>query len=223
MITSFSSPKRFIINLRSSLADEFGFPCYPVSSVSSLTLVGLDLLDLEDSDGRPIIDWAALRALNLKSCSQLELTLSFLQYAIIQKGRSGQDSNLKSFDLRSELEADTATVTDALTNFLTSFTGFVHLGVLLEDRDICASKLPIILENHRPTLRRLNWDVRLQARTLLATDVSRAQARNKNVYYVSKWCPLLEGLGLSLDWPALMDPPENSGTLAKVRQLPFHT
>lgn len=221
---NFQLTKKFRQKLETCLVDVHG-PSYPVLSLSSLTLVGLSLLDLEDSDGRPIIDWNNLKALAIKSCSRLDGTLAFLQSAIVKPVGSGEVVKLKSFDLRSDNRVNTpntAIVLDALKNFLTSFNGLVHLGLLLEDRNVSVSMFAAILEKHGPTLRRLIWDVRLQERTSFTKDLSRAQTGNAHVAWIFKWCPMLEELGLSLDWTALMEP-RGKGTLIKVQELPFDT
>lgn len=216
--------KKFRHKLDTCLVDVHG-PCYPALSLNSLTLVGLDLLDLEESDGRAIIDWTNLKALAIKSCSRLGQTLAFLQSAIVKSDGSGNVVKLKSFDLRSDNRINglnPATVPDALNNFLRSFNGLVHLGLLLEDREVSVSTLAAILENHGPTLRRLIWDVRPYERTSFTKDQSRAQTGNAHVGWISKWCPMLEELGLSLDWTALMEP-RGKITLTKVQELPFDT
>lgn len=189
---------------------------YAVLSVSSLTLVGLSLLALDDSKGRPIIDWTTLRDLALKSCSQLDGTLAFLQSAMVILDGSGEGVNLKSFDLRSDNRANPALVAVALNNFLTSFSGLVHLGLLIEDPVISASMLTAILKSQGSTLRRLIWDVRMQERTSFMTDLSRANSKNRHLVSISKQCPLLEELGVSFDWPALVEPHGREGTLIQV-------
>ena len=191
----------------------------PVLSLSSLTLVGLSLLDLVDSCGQPAVDWTNLRRLALKSCWQLDSTINFLQSAIVKSDGSGESVNLKSFDLRSDRETNPANVVDALKRFLTSFNGLVHLGILLEDNDTASSMLPFILKSHGPTLKRLIWDVRVEERTSFMLDVSRAQSRNAHVRPIVKRCHLLEELGISFDWSKLMDPIGRLGTLEYVRQL----
>lgn len=207
--------KRFRRELAACLAAEYG-PSYPALPVSSLTLVGLSLLDLEDGKVGPIIDWTNLRALAIKSCSQLDGMLSFLQSVIPRV--SGEGGNLESFDLRSETRGD------ALKKFLTSFNGLLHLGLLLEDQTMSLATLQAVLKNHGPTLRRLIWDVRIQERISSTEDESLATLDNDHVPAIVRRCPLLEELGLSLDWIALMDPRRKpSGSLRKVRQFPFDT
>lgn len=191
---------------------------WSVLSVRSLTLVGLSLLALDDSQGRSIIDWTTLRDLALKSCSQLDRTLALLQSAMVRLDGSWEGVNLESFDLRSDNRANPALVADALKDFLTSFSGLVHLGLLIEDPVISASMLTAILKSQGSTLRRLIWDVRMQERTSFMTDLSRANSKNKHLVFISKQCPLLEELGLSFDWPALVEPHGREGTLIKVAQ-----
>lgn len=207
-----------------SILEKSHGPPYPSLSISSLTLVGLNSLALENSKARPIIDWTNLRALALKSCKQLDNTLNFLQSAIAKSDKSGVAVNLKSFDLRSAT-GETVIVLDALEKFLTSFNGLVHLGLLLEGQRISSSStLSAVVKHHGPTLRRLIWDFRLQERTSFTKDPSWGHSDNKHLVSISRRCPLLEELGLTLDWPALMGPPTTPGTwgtLAKVRQLPF--
>lgn len=209
--------RQFRQQLQMSLV-EFYTPSYPVLSLTSLTLVGLDLLALETTPR--IIDWRKLRALTLKSCSHLYSTLNFLAVAVTSDG-SGEGANLKSFDLRSDNSAHTHLVVDALKSFLTSFNGLQHLGLLLEDRNISLDTLTAILKNHGPTLRRLVWDVRLDERSSFTKDLSRAQSANKHVGSIHKRCPLLEELGLSFDWPALMSLSGSQGALGQVRQSPL--
>ncbi|MCJ1266130.1 mitochondrial splicing system protein [Lobaria immixta] len=191
---------------------------WSVLSVRSLTLVGLSLLALDDSQGRSIIDWTTLRDLALKSCSQLDRTLALLQSAMVRLDGSWEGVNLESFDLRSDNRANPALVADALKDFLTSFSGLVHLSLLIEDPVISASMLTAILKSQGSTLRRLIWDVRMQERTSFMTDLSRANSKNKHLVFISKQCPLLEELGLSFDWPALVEPHGREGTLINVAQ-----
>lgn len=205
--------------LESCLVNIHG-PSYPVLSVSSLTLIGLNLLELETT-GRPIIDWKNLEALALKSCSQIHGTLNFLKAAIVNPDGSVEGVKLKSFDLRSDIRVPSlhsAVVADSLSQFLTSFKGLIHLGLLLEDRQISSLTLNTILQNHGPTLRRLIWDVRLHERTSITKDVSRAQSGNTHLMSIVRNCRLLEELGLSFDWPAL----GKEGVWVKVRQLPLN-
>ena len=206
--------RQFRQQLQMSLVD----PSYPVLSLTSLTLVGLDLLALETTPR--IIDWTKLRALILKSCAQLDRTLNFLADAFRSDG-SMEGANLKSFDLRSDNGINTHLVVDTLKSFLTSFKGLQHLGLLLEDRNISLAMLTAILKNHGPTLRRLVWDVRLDERSSFTEDFSRAQSANKHVGSIHRLCPLLEELGLSFDWPALMNPSGSQGALGQVRQSPL--
>lgn len=191
----------------------------PVLSLSSLTLVGLSLLDLVDSCGQPVVDWTNLGGLALKSCWQLDSTFKFLQSAIVKSDGSGESVSLKSFDLRSDRELNPANVVDALKSFLTSFTGLVHLGILLEDNYTASSLFPFILKSHGPTLKRLIWDVRVRERTSFMLDVSRAQSKNAHVFSIVEKCHLLEELGISFDWSKLMEPLGHRGTLEYVRQL----
>lgn len=176
---------------------------YPPISVSSLTLVGLSLLDLKGRSHKSIIDWTDLKALAFKSCSQLDGMLRFL-HSVFQNSRmSGKAMNLQSFDLRSEIRANTA---DALETFLTSFNGLIHLGLLLEDHAVSLVTLHFILKNHGSTLRRFIWDIRAHERICFTEDLSRAQNGNKHLEIIARRCPLLEELGLTFDWNALMDP-----------------
>ena len=207
--------KSFRRKLAARLAFEYG-PSYPVLPLSSLTLVGLSLLDLRGGKVGSIIDWTNLRALAMKSCSQLDGMLSFLQSVI--PSVSGDGVNLESFDLRSE------TKVDALKKFLTSFSGLVHLGLLLEDRTMSSETLHDVLKNHGPTLRRLIWDIRVQERISSTEDESCAHFGNDHVPCIVRECPLLEELGLSLDWTVLMDPRGgNPGSLRVVRWFPYGT
>lgn len=206
--------RRFRRKLAACFAVEHG-PSYPVLPVSSLTLVGLSLLDLQGGKVESIIDWTTLRALAIKSCSQLDGMLSFLQSVI--PSVSGEGGNLESFDLRSETKVDT------LKNFLTSFNGLVHLGLLLEDQTMSLATLQVVLKNHGPTLRRLIWDIRVQERTLSTEDQSCAHFGNDHVACIVKGCPLLEELGLSLDWIVLRDPRGKPGSLRMVRRFPYNT
>lgn len=214
---------RFRQKLETRLADIYG-PSYPFLSVSSLTLVGLDLLDLE-SKSRPMFDWTSISSLALKSCLQLVDTLNFLKTAIFRPSWSRKSVSLKSFDLRLDNRAnttDSGVVAEALKDFLTSFDGLVHLGLLLEDPNIpsqiSSSMLDTILANHGSTLRSLVWDVRMQERTLITNHPSREQFGNDHLIHILRWCPLLEQLGLFFDWPAF----EKKTTWEKVRELHFN-
>ena len=220
--------QKFRQQLDTCLVDVHG-SCYPTLSLNSLTLVGLDLLDLEDSDGRAIVDWINLKALAIKSCSRLDETLAFLQSAIVKSDGSENVVKLKSFDLRTDetpndrhYDRHAAIVLDALKKFLTSFNGLVHLGLLLDGRNISVSMFAEILEKHGPTLRRLILDVRYYGFDWPTERQFRATTGNAHVALIFKWCPMLEELGLSLDWTALMEP-RGEGTLIKVQWLPFNT
>lgn len=188
--------------------------------VKSLTLVGLDSLAFEDGKNHPIIDWRNLQALALKSCSQLNGMLIFLQSATI---KSGGAVSLKSFHLRGDLRNCTV---EAVKNFLTSFNGLLNLSLLLEDHitnvklSEYQSMLADVLENHGPTLRRFIWDIRSGERRHFYEETSKAEFENKHVVSISKFCPWLEELGLSFNWPVLMQEPKKKGGLTLIEVRP---
>lgn len=101
-------PERFRHELENHLVDLHGYSSSP-SSVRSLTLVGLDLLALEDGENHPIPDWGNLQALALKSCSQLESTIIKL---------AGAGGSYKSQDVSSRNPFLKTPIFEAGENFL---------------------------------------------------------------------------------------------------------
>lgn len=197
--------ERFRHELENCLATLHGSSSAALS-MNSLTLVGFDLLALEDGKHYPIIDWRNLRTLALKSCSQLDGMLIFLQSAITKPGGA---VCLKSFHLRS----DSFTI-KTVKDFFMSFNGLINLSLLLEDHllenhtrrllSYYESMLLNVLKIHGPTLRSFVWNVRWRERTSFEKETCQAEFGNKHITFISKFCPLLKELGLTFDWPVLM-------------------
>ena len=182
----------------------------PVLSLNSLTLDGVEPHELESRTSVHLIDWANISALTVNSCSQLKSALKFLQFQIIKSSIPPNVTKLKSLDLRSDEKSSSGPVPYSC---LTSFTGLVHLGLLLTDDNIRLVDLGVILHFHGPTLRSLIWDIRSSK---LSCPASRSRLDSfRCIQLICEKCPQLVELGLTFNWRDFHS--GENGCLKKVR------
>ena len=145
------------------------------------------------------IDFNSMTALKLDSCHGLEEAFPLLMGETSSQSASQSVLNLTSFFVRHK---DTSqNFTHRLANFLTSFTGLKHLGLLLEGQGQAMSKAPI-LEIHGNTLQTLVWDERSGPRNDTKTDTSFI-LNDDNLALISLTCPNIMALGLPMPWDFL--------------------
>ena len=167
--------------------------------LQTLHLIGLNFRKLTTESEAPFIELSGLSRLNaltLESCFIEGATLSLLfpQTAI----GSTWTPRLQSFSLRYE-KSDT-TFQHQVRAFLGSFTGLVHLPVLLEGSG-GYMKPDCFIENHGKTLKTLVWDLRSGPRTSIgrSTDIlDDSPSHNPCTQAIATGCPGLQELGLSL-------------------------
>lgn len=165
----------------------------------SLETLGLYGLNFENVIGEALgfeIDFASMTSLRLESCSGLYEAFGFFMGYYVQSARLCS-FKLKTFFVRHE--AGGPGFAQLLTDFLTSFTGLEHLGLLLEGQSNAMSKAPI-LEMHGKTLKTLVWDERTKARKDTKKDTSSKRLKDNNLGLISLKCPNLRALGLALGW-----------------------
>ena len=167
-----------------------------------LSLCGLNLHTLITHPQRPIIDFQNLESLNLESCEGLDEAIPILTSVVTTTGSEGL-LRLRSFTLRYE-KCD-APFLDNLGLFLISINQLENPHVLLEG----CSSLPIlydILMYHGKTLRSLVWDYRTKPRQEMVDDSMLLDDDYGGLRNISKFCPNLTALGITLSWFDLKRP-----------------
>ena len=168
--------------------------------LQTLHLIGFDFRKLTADSEAPFLGLSGLsriNALTLESCFVEGATFSLLspQTAI----GSTWTPKLQSFSLRHE-KTD-ATFQQQVMAFLGSFTGLVHLSVLLEGSGEYLNP-DCFIKNHGKTLKTLVWDQRSKPRTSVRTSTT---ILNDDVdlppytELIAQGCPSLRELGLSLE------------------------
>ena len=167
--------------------------------LQTLHLIGFDFRKLTTESEAPFLELSGLSRLNaltLESCFIEGATLSLLspQTAI----RSTWTPRLQSFSLR--YEKSDATFQHQVRAFLGSFTGLVHLSVLLQGSG-GYMKPDCFIENHGKTLKTLVWDLRSRPRTSIPQSTNildDSPSHNPCTHAIAAGCPGLQELGLSL-------------------------
>lgn len=165
-------------------------------SLETLGLYGLNFADVVEGALGFQIDFDSMTSLRLESCSGLNEAFTILMGHDASQIATLSTLQLTSFFLRHE--SVDQTFTQHLTTFLTSFTGLNHLGLLLEGHTQAMSRAPI-LEKHGKTLHTLVWDERRGPRKETNT-VTSLHLKDNNLNLISKKCPNLQTLGLSMRW-----------------------
>ena len=167
--------------------------------LQTLHLIGFDFRKLTADAEAPFLGLSALSRINaliLESCFVEGATFSLLspQTAI----GSTWTPKLQSFSLR--YEKSDATFQQQVTAFLGSFTGLVHLSVLLEGSGGYVNP-DCFIKNHGKTLETLVWDQRSKPRTSVreSTNILNDDVRLfRCTELIAQGCPSLRELGLSL-------------------------
>lgn len=188
---------------------------HPVLTLTSLTLDGIEPQLLESRTFTSLFDWANLSAVTINSCSYLRFALNFLKSRIIEPSDGYlKATKLKSLDLRSDEKSSSGPVSYC---FLKSFTGLVHLGLLLTDDQIDYLDLEFILNLHGPTLQSFIWDIRSSNHSCPVKQ--HRVNRFRSVQLICENCPHLVELGLTINWKDFHA--GEQGCLEKVRSCPF--
>ena len=165
-------------------------------SLETLGLYGLNFDDVVIGALGFKIDFGSMTNLRLESCSGLNEAFALLMGNDVPQNATLSWLKLTSFFVRHEDPGQA--FAQYLAAFLTSFTGLKHLGLLLEGKSQAMSKAPI-LEMHGKTLQTLIWDERERPRKDTKTDTS-SVSRGDNLELISRKCPNLTALGLSVLW-----------------------
>ena len=168
----------------------------PILSLETLGLYGLNFENAVRGALGLEIEFQCMTSLRLESCSGLSEA-----FAVLLGNDASQNGTLSGLKLTSffvRYEARSQAFAQHLADFLTSFTGLKHLGLLLEGRGQAMSKAPI-LEMHGKTLQTLVWDERRGPRMDTRTDTTLLLKEN-NFKLVSLKCPNLTTLGLPIRW-----------------------
>ena len=144
----------------------------------------------------PNFDFTNLKSLRIESCTKQPGLISLLG-GLSSKNNSTWVPKLTSFQLRHE--GSTTDFQARLKAFLLSFTGLIHLSLLLEGPDPVPSIAPF-LRNHGKTLQTLVWDQRFEPRhlALRPTDVFQDGCSWGLASEIVSWCPNLRELGFTL-------------------------
>lgn len=139
----------------------------------------------------PDFNFRNLKSLRLESCTKEPGLFSLLGVRSSKNG-STWVPQLTSFHLRHE--SSTTAFQTSLKAFLLSFTGLIHLSLLLEGSNPVPSIAPF-LKNHGATLQTLVWDQRSEPRhlALRPTDFFQDSCSPCIISY----CPNLRELGLA--------------------------
>ena len=166
--------------------------------LETLHLIGLDFRKLTADSEAPFLELSELsrlKVLTLESCFIEGATLSLLspQTAL---GLTWTP-RLQSFSLR--YEKSDAAFQHQVRAFLRSFTGLVHLSVLLEGSGGSIDP-DCFIKNHGRTLKTLVWDQRSKPRTLVGqpTSIPLDSSVRCCAGAIARGCPGLRELGLSL-------------------------
>ena len=166
-------------------------------SVKALGLYGLNFDHFVRGTVGLKIDFENMTRLRLESCSGLTEAFIVLRGNNDSQNATWSALKLTTFMLRHE--AGGQVFAQHLTAFLTSFTGLIHLVLLLEGQNHAMSKAPI-LEIHGKTLKTLVWDERRRPRKDTETDTSSKHLKNNDLGFISLKCPNLTALGLATGW-----------------------
>ena len=163
-----------------------------------LCLESLHLICIEiTAKSLPIFDFNNLSSLRLESCISISGTFSLLN-AHGSERASQWVPKLKTFHLR--YEVSTTSFHANLKDFLMSFSGLVHLSLLLEGPDPVTTLTPF-LQNHGATLRTLVWDQRSEPRDSMSQPTDNLTISNENyASEIAECCPNLRELGLVTSW-----------------------
>lgn len=170
----------------------------PVMQLESLSLIGYDLSAFVSGMVKPTVDFNSLSMLTLESCAGLEVALPWLTGTGGDSCKAKRALWLHTLAIRHENVSNE--FLQGLEDFLRSLKPLAQLHVLLEGEYDGTIELCKVLRVHGKSLRSLIWDERSGPRRDVAVDNTIAPMNHKNLEIVSKHCPGLKALGISLDW-----------------------
>ena len=170
----------------------------PVMQLESLSLIGHDLPAFVSGMVEPTVDFNSLSMLTLESCVGLEVAFPWLMGT--GGGSRKAKSALRLHTLAIRHENVSNEFLQSLEDLLRSLRPLAQLHVLLEGEYDGTIELCKVLRVHGKSLRSLIWDERSGPRRDVSVDNTIAPMNHKNLEIVSKHCPGLKALGISLDW-----------------------
>ena len=181
---------------------ELTFAQNAILKPTSVHLIGISLTDHAEIGVPPLFDFSHLQSLCLESCWSYRGSDMFSK--LLTAPDSGENAfgapQLRNFRLRHS--GSNAAFLEYLKKFLASFTGLVHLAILLEGNGPwlhpnCFTK------NHGQTLRTLVWHQRPHRQASMDSDTytynETFDSTHAFVKHVAAECPKLKELGVCLD------------------------
>lgn len=166
-------------------------------NLDTLRLINYDISDLQ-FHGPRLFDIFQLQTLCIESC---DVGSAFYNAAVgLTKLKSGSALRLKTFRLRHEDPDDL--IDQDLNAFLSSFSGLVHLSILLERSDLWFS-VDSIIRHHGKTLETLVFDQRKGPQLSPDFDthmIPIPYLDNPHLTDICDGCPNLRELGISVGW-----------------------
>ena len=169
-----------------------------VIRLESLSLIGFDLHTFANGLIAPELDFNCLGMLTLESCCGLEK--AFPLFLGPKNGARKGKSTLRLHTLAIRHESADTEFSRAFEKFLLSLKPLTHLHVLLEGPSEYDIRLHKILQVQGKSLRSLLWDERTGPRRDMFEDNYVCSADHENLEIVSRYCPGLKALGISLNW-----------------------
>ena len=167
------------------------------------TALNLDILRLVAYDishlkfhGPRMFDIFQLKTLCIESCDIGRAFSSAV--SALRKPNSGSALRLETFRLRHE--HPDGLIDQDLDAFLCSFSGLVHLSILLERSDLWFPVASTI-RHHGGTLETLVFDQRKGPQISPDDDPHLLPDDNLHLVEISEGCPNLRELGISIGWP----------------------
>lgn len=171
------------------------------AEISSIKVLRFSCFDLDAIliHPRPFIDFSKLTSLLLESCVGLESGLARLT-------SKASLPHLCSLTVRTEFSC--GQLWSSLESFICSLGGLTDLYLLMEG-SLLELKLEGILITHGKTLKTLIIDTRTGPRWKYAPTTSTQPQTWTTLSYlneISKHCPYLVELGVTIDWAAVQEP-----------------
>ena len=166
------------------------------SSIETLRLISFDLDPTLLHRMGSFIDFSKLVSLSLESCASLNNGLAHLK-------TTTNLSCLRSLTVRTELFSNGTW--PSLKAFMCSLIRLTDLCLLMEGDDFDDLELEDILKRHGQTLRSLVVDTRTGPR-LHTGELTSFQPQESYISEISKYCPGLVELGITLDWQTVITP-----------------
>ena len=173
-------------------------PSTVIVRLESMSLIGLDLHTFADGLSEPEFDFNCLGMLTLESCCGLEEAFPLLMGPKDGTRNAKSALGLHTLAIRHENAGDE--FNRVFEKFLLSLKPLTHLHVLLEGHYDYNVKLRKVFQFHGKNLRSLLWDERTGPRRDASEDNNLCSLDHEDLDIISRHCPGLKALGISLDW-----------------------